>query len=140
MLMNRAYMIATAFRKYIVPVVIAMVSCSAVSAHAQTLPVEGAVFASSPCALLVDGKSALCIQSIVPMKTELVARSGKKKFLLASDADGNLSGRLPRGRYTLKIKKLVFEGESLPAQDFTVTPSSLRVTRSATAVLSIAHR
>lgn len=140
MLMTRASMIATLFRNTVIPLVAVIIACGVVSAHAQSLPVEGAVIASSPCALLVDGKNALCIQTIVPMKTELVARNGKKSFLLASDADGNLTGKLPRGRYSLRVKKIVFEGEELPAKDFTVTPSSLRVQKRTAAVLSIAHR
>ena len=102
--------------------------------------VEGTVYAPSPCALRANWREVLCSQYILPVKTQISVRSGKKIYRLASDSDGNLSGRLPRGRYALRVRKISHRGQELSASNYIVAPQRLRSTEHMTLGLAVVHR
>lgn len=103
---------------------------------------DGEVQAASPCHLFPEEGDYLCIQSIVPVKAEIVARSGRRSYLLTSDSDGHLTGKLPKGRYTLKVRSASYGVRNFDGSDLTVSPSTLRVRSGArtTAGFSILHK
>lgn len=120
---------------------LAVVLTFAGTAHAQSLfRVEGTVYAPSPCALRANWREVLCSQYIAPVKAQISVRSGKKIYRLASDSDGNLSGRLPRGRYALRVRKISHQGQELSASNYIVAPQRLRITEHMTLGLAVVHR
>jgi hypothetical protein len=111
------------------------------TAHAQPLfRVEGSVYAPSSCALRANWREVLCTQYIAPVKTQILARSGTKTYRLSSDSDGNLSGTLPRGRYSLRVGRINHRGQELSARNYIVAPQRLRIAGHTTIVLAVVHR
>lgn len=105
-------------------------------------PIEGEVQASSPCELFPQESDYLCIQTLIPVKAEIVARSGRRSFLLSSDADGHLIGTLPKGRYSLRVRKAQYGIRTFEGSELAVSPTTLRVgsAQGITTALSIAHK
>jgi hypothetical protein len=131
----------TGFQLYFLLVLLACVASGVSTAQAQSLfPISGAVYAPSPCALSSSAKAGLCIQYIVPLQTRIVARSGRRAYRIISDADGAVSAKLPRGRYALKVAKILYKGEELGAHNFVVTPGHVTVSARAAVGLLVAHR
>jgi hypothetical protein len=105
-------------------------------------PIDGEVSAASPCELFPRDSDFLCIQTIIPVKVELVARSGRRSFALATDHDGHLIGALPKGRYTLRVRKAQYGIRTFEGSELAVSPTTIRVGggQSTTVALSIAHK
>jgi hypothetical protein len=113
---------------YIIGLFTLVATAVAVPVYAQDgSTVDGEVQAASPCDLFPDGGDYLCIQSIVPIKAEIVARSGRRSYVLTSDTDGHITGKLPKGRYTLKVRSAVYGVRTFDGTELAVSPSTLRV-------------
>ena len=122
---------------------IAIAMVASVPAQAQgRSPIEGEVQAASPCELFPQESDYLCIQTLIPVKAEIVARSGRRSFLLSSDEDGHLTGILPKGRYTLRVRKAQYGVRTFKGSELAVSPTTIRVGdgQSVTAALAIAHK
>jgi hypothetical protein len=131
----------TVSQLYMLLALVACVASGISGAHAEALlPVSGAVYAPSPCALFSSAQAGLCIQYIVPLQTQIVARKGGRAYRITSDADGAFSAKLPRGRYALKVAKLLYKGQGLAARNFVVKPGRLTVSERSFVALTVAHR
>lgn len=133
--------------EYFASWVMGLLSCVAmitiVPAQAQGKnPIDGEVQASSPCELFPQESDYLCIQTLIPVKAEIVARSGRRSFLLSSDEDGHFTGILPKGRYTLRVLKAWYGVRTFKGSELAVSPTTIRVGdgQSVTAALAIAHK
>ena len=121
---------------------------SAQSSFAQTsVPVSGEVLASTPCQLAPPTQPVLCPQVVTPIESIIrVKRTGSRLPILLtirSNADGNFSGQLPPGDYSLKLlrAKIGRSSGQLDVRNLRVSPGKLFVRAGATPqLLLVSHK
>ncbi len=115
-----------------------------VSAQARVI---GEVQAITPCDLYAATSAPLCPQVMIPIKTTLRAisigaKGARKTTLLRSDADGHLSGTLPRpGRYRLTLRSVETSSGHFSANTLKIVPNNIRASSASSPTLFlVSHR
>lgn len=115
-------------------------------ALADTL-VSGTLNAYTPCALVPssnEDEMTTCLQAIVPIAGRLTLTSNKgRRIRVSSTSRGTFSVKLPQGRYTIKLSKVVAKaGISAPdAKDLRLLTDRIVVKKKALDLsIAVVHR
>ncbi len=97
------------------------------------------LLALSACDLQAASDSVPCPQAVLPIEAKLsfkpASAADRLSKVATSDSDGHLVINLPRGTYTVRLRKVIAAGSTLAAKNLRVSPGRVRVKRNAAPTL-----